>query len=90
MSEDKLDKILSDLHGYELPLTGEVTLDADLDYGNKIVAKEKAQAKQAIQDYIRSEIIGEDETDKDEVTNDLFYATRNGLRRQQRRKLGDV
>lgn len=33
-------------------------------------------------------VIGSDETSEDEITNDLFYATRNGLRQKQRERAG--
>ena len=93
---NELDEILSDLHGYEIPLTGEVTLDADLDYQNKLIAREKAEAKRQIQeliakDYIlKSEVesaLGEDEVHPIKHYSTWKISTRNKLRREIRQKL---
>lgn len=51
--EEAIDKILRDLHGYEVPLTGEVTLDADLDFQNKLVTREIETAKLALTNAVK-------------------------------------
>ena len=44
------------------------------------------ELEQAVKAWVAEEVIGQDETSDDEVEN-LFYATRNGLRLQQRKRL---
>lgn len=58
---EELEKMLRDLHGYEVPLTGEVTLDADLDYENKLVTREIETAITSIINLVDKEVIKDDE-----------------------------
>lgn len=49
------------------------------------------EAEQAILAWHEAElerVIGEEETDEDEIINDLYCATRNGLRVEQRKRAG--
>jgi hypothetical protein len=55
---DELRKVLQDLHGYEVPLTGEVTLDADLDYQNKLTSNEIETALTSIINLVDKELKG--------------------------------
>jgi len=36
------------------------------------------------------EVVGQDETSEDEVENDLYYATRNGLRKEIKQRAKDM
>jgi len=35
-------------------------------------------------------VVGQDETSEDEVENDLYYATRNGLRKEIKQRAKDM
>ena len=68
--EEELDDIFQDL-------------DLRVDSGQAYIY-DTSEAIERICDLVLNDVIGEDESDEDEVTNDLFLATRNGLRVQQR------
>lgn len=82
---EELEKMLRDLHGYEVPLTGEVTLDADLDYENKLVTREIETALTSIINLVDKEVIGSDlpieqpfDDELDTVTKASWHIFRKG------------
>jgi hypothetical protein len=92
-SQDWLDEILEefgldDRYNFEDRLHDRITDDEMCEQYEAFYNK----AKSAIRKHILQEaleMIGEDESDDNVVINDLYMATRNGLRQELRNKFND-
>lgn len=89
-SQDWLDEILQAVYRKGHKDGSKTTSDGSS--GFMVYTTGNQEAKSAIRKHILQEaleMIGEDESDDNVVINDLYMATRNGLRQELRNKFND-